>query len=223
MKQSPLRLAGGSGRSPEVMKQSPLRLAGGSGRSPEVMKQSPLALAGGLGRSPEVMKQSPLALAGGLGRSPKWQCRMHIFFYGTLMRGFDLRRRTAIDPLLRLVGQGVVRGALYDLGPYPAAVRAEGTIRGEVYAVTDPVRLLPRVDAVERYLPDDPARSEYVREAAPVALDGAARCTAWIYFYAQPLAGAVWIPSGDYREYLARVAPRVAPPPPIRARWFAGE
>ena len=129
----------------------------------------------------------------------------HIFFYGTLMRGFDLRRRTAIDPLLRLVGQGVVRGALYDLGPYPAAVRAEGTIRGEVYAVTDPVRLLPLVDAVERYLPDDPARSEYVRAAAPVALDGAGRCTAWIYFYAQPLVGAVRIPSGDYREYLARV------------------
>ena len=180
---------------------------------PRGAKQSPQAAAGGSGRSPEVMKP----------RSPKWQCRMHIFFYGTLMRGFDLRRRTAIDPLLRLVGQGVVRGALYDLGPYPAAVRAEGTIRGEVYAVTDPVRLLPRVDAVERYLPDDPARSEYVREAAPVALDGAARCTAWIYFYAQPLAGAVWIPSGDYREYLARVAPRVAPPPPIRARWFAGE
>ena len=149
-------------------------------------------------RSPELMKP----------RSPKWQCRMHIFFYGTLMRGFDLRRRTAIDPLLRLVGQGVVRGALYDLGPYPAAVRAEGTIRGEVYAVTDPVRLLPRVDAVERYLPDDPARSEYVRAAAPVALDGAGRCTAWIYFYAQPLAGAVRIPSGDYREYLARVRRR---------------
>ena len=148
-------------------------------------------------RSPEVMKP-------------------HIFFYGTLMRGFDLRRRTAIDPLLRLVGQGVVRGALYDLGPYPAAVRAEGTIRGEVYAVTDPVRLLPRVDAVERYLPDDPARSEYVREAAPVALDGAARCTAWIYFYAQPLDGAVWIPSGDYREYLARIRRR---PSAVLRRW----
>ena len=149
-------------------------------------------------RSPELMKPC----------SPKWQCRMHIFFYGTLMRGFELRRRTAIDSSLRLVGPGAVRGALYDLGPYPAVVRAEGTVRGEVYAVTDPGRLLPLVDAVERYLPDDPARSEYVRAAAPVALDGAGRCTAWIYFYAQPLVGAVRIPSGDYREYLARVRRR---------------
>ena len=150
-------------------------------------------------RSPEVMKQ-------------------HIFFYGTLMRGFELRRRTAIDSLLRFVGPGAVRGALYDLGPYPAVVRAEGTVRGEVYAVTDPDRLLALVDAVERYLPDDPARSEYVRAAAPVALDGAGLRTAWIYFYAQPLVGAVRIPSGDYREYLARVAPRAAARPSSRAR-----
>lgn len=127
------------------------------------------------------------------------------------MRGFDLRRRTAIDPLLRLVGAGTVRGALFDLGPYPAVVRAEGTVRGEVYAVTDPGRLLPRVDAVERYLPDDPARSEYVRTAAQVVMAGAARRTAWVYFYAQPLLGAVWIPSGDYREYVARVRRRPSP------------
>ena len=54
-------------------KGSPLALAGGLGRSPEVMKPSPLALAGGLGRSPEVMKPSPLALAGGLGAQPQVQ------------------------------------------------------------------------------------------------------------------------------------------------------
>ena len=132
----------------------------------------------------------------------------YILFYGTLMRGFDLRRRTDIDPLLRLVGAGAARGALFDLGPYPAVVRAEGTVRGEVYAMTDPGRLLPRVDAVECYLPDDPARSEYVRAEAPVALEGGGRCTAWIYYYAQPLVGAVRIPSGDYREYVARVRRR---------------
>ena len=129
---------------------------------------------------------------------------VYILFYGTLMRGFELRRRTGIEALLRFVGTGAARGALFDLGPYPAAVRAEGTVRGEVYAVTDPAALLPRVDAVECYLPDDPARSEYVRVPARVAVDGAADRTAWIYYYAQPLRGAAWIPSGDYREYIVR-------------------
>ena len=135
----------------------------------------------------------------------------HIFFYGTLMSGFALRRRTAVDALLRYVGRGSVRGALFDLGPYPAAVRAEGTVRGEIYAVTDPAALLPLVDAVECYLPDDPARSEYVRAPARVALEGAADRTAWIYYYAQPLVGAIWIPSGDYREYSTRTRRRPSP------------
>ena len=48
----------------------------------------------------------------------------YILFYGTLMRGFELRRRTGIEALLRFVGTGAARGALFDLGPYPAAVRA---------------------------------------------------------------------------------------------------
>ena len=132
----------------------------------------------------------------------------YIFFYGTLMRGFELRRRLAIDALLQYVGRGTARGALFDLGPYPAVIRAAGTVRGEVYAVTDPAALLPRVDAVECYLPGDPARSEYIRMPAPVAVDGAAERTAWIYCYARPLGAAAWIPSGDYREYIARTRRR---------------
>lgn len=132
----------------------------------------------------------------------------HILFYGTLMRGFELRRRTAVDPWLRYVGQGTARGALFDLGPYPAVIRAEGTVRGEVYAVTDAAELLPRLDAVERYLPADPARSDYIRAPAAVAVDGAASRSAWIYYYARPLGAATWIPSGDYREYILRTRRR---------------
>ena len=43
---------------------SPLALAGGSGRSPELVKQSPLALAGGSGRSPELVKLLDIARKG---------------------------------------------------------------------------------------------------------------------------------------------------------------
>lgn len=128
----------------------------------------------------------------------------HIFFYGTLMSGFDLRRRAAIEPFVRFVGPGVVRAALFDLGPYPAAIRAEGTVRGELYAVTCADRLMPRVDAIEGCVPGDVLRSQYVREAVEVRLDRGPRRRAWIYFYARPLGDAAWIPGGDYRAHLAR-------------------
>lgn len=131
----------------------------------------------------------------------------HIFFYGTLMSGFALRRRAAIERLVRFVGPGVVRAALFDLGPYPAAIRAEGTVRGELYAVTCVDSLMPHVDALEGCVPGDVPRSQYVREAAEVRLDRGSRRWAWIYFYARPLGAAVWIPGGDYRAHAARQAP----------------
>lgn len=128
----------------------------------------------------------------------------HILFYGTLMSGFALRRRAAIEPFVRFVGPGVVRAALFDLGPYPAAIRAEGTVRGELYAVTCADRLMPRVDAIEGCVPGDVLRSQYVREAVEVRRDRGPGQRAWIYFYARPLGDAAWIPGGDYRAHLAR-------------------
>ena len=118
----------------------------------------------------------------------------HIFFYGTLMSGFGLRRRAAIEPFVRFVGPGAVRAALFDLGPYPAAIRAalfdlgpypaairaEGTVRGELYAVTCADRLIPRVDAIEGCVPGDVLQSQYVREAVEVRLDRGLRQCAWM-------------------------------------------
>ena len=124
------------------------------------------------------------------------------------MRGFDLRRRVGIDPLLRFVGDGLIRAALFDLGPYPAAVRAAGQVRGELYGLLDADALLARVDAVEGYTPDDVPHSEYIRIAVPVSL-GPQRAWAWAYFYQPSLGSAVWIPSGDYRRHVTRAGPPV--------------
>ena len=140
----------------------------------------------------------------------------HILFYGTLMSGFALRRRAAIERFVRFVGTGAVRAALFDLGPYPAAIRAEGTVRGELYAVTCADSLMPRVDALEGCVPGDLLRSQYVREAVEVRLERGARRWAWIYFYARPLGAAVWIPGGDYRAHAAR---RLSPVGPARREY----
>jgi gamma-glutamylcyclotransferase (GGCT)/AIG2-like uncharacterized protein YtfP len=126
-----------------------------------------------------------------------------VFFYGTLMAGFDRRRRAGIDSKLAYVGRGSIQGSLFDLGIYPAAVPApEGLVWGEVYEMTDSAEVLKALDDIEGYRPDDPDRSLYARAQTDVTLPDGSRARAWVYFYNAPLGRASRIPSGDYLEHV---------------------
>jgi gamma-glutamylcyclotransferase (GGCT)/AIG2-like uncharacterized protein YtfP len=126
-----------------------------------------------------------------------------VFFYGTLMAGFDRRRRAGIDDKLTYIGRGSIQGALFDLGIYPAAVPSpDGDIWGEVYAMSDAAVALSALDRIEGYSHDDPDRSLYTREQAEVGLPDGNRARAWVYFYNAPLGRAPRITSGDYIEHL---------------------
>jgi len=125
------------------------------------------------------------------------------FFYGTLMAGFDRRRRAEIDDRLTYLGRGSISAALFDLGIYPAAVPApDGQVWGEVYDVKDPAIVLAALDEIEGYTPEDPDRSLYVRTAVSVRLPDGSTTDAWVYFYNAPLGRAQRIPSGDYFEHI---------------------
>jgi gamma-glutamylcyclotransferase (GGCT)/AIG2-like uncharacterized protein YtfP len=126
-----------------------------------------------------------------------------VFFYGTLMAGFDRRRRAGIDDKLRYMGRGSIQAALFDLGIYPAAVPApEGVVWGEVWEMTEPPAVLAALDDIEGYRPDDPDRSLYRRSTAEVVLPDEGRALAWVYFYNAPLGRASRIASGDYLEHV---------------------
>lgn len=126
-----------------------------------------------------------------------------VFFYGTLMAGFDRRRRAGIDSKLTYMGRGSIRAALFDLGIYPAAVPApEGVVWGEAYAMSDPEAVLSALDDIEGYRPDDPDKSLYSRERTEVLLPDGSSGQAWVYFYNAPLGRASRIPSGDYLEHV---------------------
>jgi gamma-glutamylcyclotransferase (GGCT)/AIG2-like uncharacterized protein YtfP len=126
-----------------------------------------------------------------------------VFFYGTLMAGFDRRRRAGIDSKLTYVGRGAIRAALFDLGLYPAAVPApDGHVWGEVYEMADPGTVLAALDDIEGYSPGDPDRSLYVRQETQVVLPDGTLATAWVYFYNAPLGRALRISSGDYLEHV---------------------
>lgn len=125
-----------------------------------------------------------------------------VFFYGTLMAGFDRRRRAGIDNKLTYIGRGSIQGALFDLGLYPAAVPApDGHVWGEVYEMTEPETVLAALDEIEGYRHDDSDRSLYLRQQASVVLPDGGQAPAWVYFYNAPLGRAQRIASGDYLEH----------------------
>jgi len=128
---------------------------------------------------------------------------VRVFFYGTLMAGFDRRRRAEIDDRLEYLGRGSIRAALFDLGLYPAAIPSpEDRVWGELYWMTEASAVLPVLDDIEGYNPDDPDRSLYVRREVEVTSADGSTGRAWVYFYNAPLGQAPRIPAGDYLQYV---------------------
>jgi len=126
-----------------------------------------------------------------------------VFFYGTLMSGFRRPGRARIDPALIPAGRGRIRGALFDLGIYPAAVPADdGCVWGEVHRMLDVDAVLSALDEIEGYSANEPDASLYTRVETPVTFDDGQVADAWVYFYNAPLGRAQRIESGDYLEHL---------------------
>jgi gamma-glutamylcyclotransferase (GGCT)/AIG2-like uncharacterized protein YtfP len=126
-----------------------------------------------------------------------------VFFYGTLMSGFQRPGRARLDHVLEQVGRGWIRAALFDLGIYPAAIpAADGRVLGEVHHMLDPDAVLNSLDEIEGYSSKEPDSSLYTRVEIPVTLDNGHVASAWVYFYNAPLGRAERIESGDYLEHL---------------------
>ena len=126
-----------------------------------------------------------------------------VFFYGTLMGGFDRRRRAGIDTRMTFVARGWIEAALFDLGLFPAAVPAPGSqVWGEVYEVDADPSVLATLDGIEGYQSAEPDTSLYTRVQVPVTYPDGRAESVWVYFYNAPLGQAERIASGDYLEHL---------------------
>ena len=128
---------------------------------------------------------------------------MHVFFYGTLMCGFSLRRRSDIESFLRFSGRGSVQGVLYDLGSYPGMVAGQGTVVGELYEILQADRLLPKLDAIEGYYPNAPDKSSYLRRRSRVRHFDGVNVSSWVYVFNGTLEKASRILSGDYAAHVS--------------------
>jgi len=121
---------------------------------------------------------------------------MHnVFVYGTLKAGF--RNHSFLTGARRVIQTPVVLGGfkMYSIGGYyPAAVRGEGEITGEVYGV----RTLAGLDRLEGngFL--------YKREREPIIIPEVGMIEAWIYLFNLSVVGFEEVPSGCWVPGIAR-------------------
>jgi gamma-glutamylcyclotransferase (GGCT)/AIG2-like uncharacterized protein YtfP len=125
----------------------------------------------------------------------------YLFVYGTLQAGLAPSAMASVVRRLRLVGQGSVRGVLYDFGHYPGALLdafSQSKVFGTVYELPEDGDVLHELDEYEEYDPASPAESQYLRVLQPVLLATGMSLDCWVYIYNRSPGDAAIIPTGKW-------------------------
>lgn len=129
-----------------------------------------------------------------------------IFVYGSLRKGFQSSAYEYISRYFNFFGEATVKGKLFDLGEYPAAIPVlDGAfIKGELYIVKNENEFswaIAQLDDYEGVFPEPPEQPLYRREIADTFINDAI-VPAWIYWYNGDVSGRQEIASGDMMQYL---------------------
>jgi gamma-glutamylcyclotransferase (GGCT)/AIG2-like uncharacterized protein YtfP len=130
-----------------------------------------------------------------------------LFVYGSLRRGFQHPAYAYISRYFSLVSEGKVKGKLYDLGAYPAAVPVaeDFFIRGELYRINNADEFewaMAQLDDYEGIIPEPGETPLYRKEQAIVQLDDGRTEQAWIYWYNGPVDERSWTGTEDLLQYM---------------------
>ena len=129
-----------------------------------------------------------------------------LFVYGSLRSGFNHPAYAYISNHFELVGSAKVKGILFDLGSYPAALPTEDEfyIVGELYRLKEAMEFsgaIAQIDDYEGVNPEPGETAHYKRETTQVFINDQTT-HAWIYWYNNDVSGKPQITSGDVLEYL---------------------
>lgn len=130
----------------------------------------------------------------------------NLFVYGTLRSGFNHPAYAYISKYFSLVGEAKVKGKLYQLPDYPAAIPSEedNFIKGELYTINIPSECswaIAQLDDYEGVLEEDGVIPLYKRILTPVFINGTVE-QAWVYWFNQSVEHGKFIESGDLLLYL---------------------
>ena len=129
-----------------------------------------------------------------------------LFVYGSLRSGFKSPVYEYISRFFTFAGDAKVKGKLFDLGEYPAAVPSEDDsfIYGELYIAKNPAEFswaIGQLDDYEGMNVEEGETPLYLRKISTVYVNDQT-ADAWVYWYNGDVAGKPAIEGGDVLEYL---------------------
>ena len=125
----------------------------------------------------------------------------HFFFYGTLLPQHAPDHLREILAGFDFIGEGWLRGTLYDFGNYPGAVfddSSQTKVFGRVYQATCEDLLLAELDRYEGYDQLSPEAGEYIRRRRNVTLANGSVVECWTYDYNWSTDGFLTIATGRW-------------------------
>ena len=128
-----------------------------------------------------------------------------LFVYGSLRSGFHHSAYEYISKYFTLISEAKVKGKMYDLGSYPAAVPTtdESFITGELYDLINPADFawaIEQLDDYEGLNPEEGEEQLFKRELTNVFYNGQ-QTVSWIYWYNGIIEDHPLIISGDILEF----------------------
>jgi gamma-glutamylcyclotransferase (GGCT)/AIG2-like uncharacterized protein YtfP len=131
-----------------------------------------------------------------------------VFVYGSLRKGFQSSAYEYISRYFNFFDEATVKGKLFDLGEYPAAIPVleDAFIKGELYIVKNENEFswaIAQLDDYEGVLVEPHEQPLYRREIADAFINDAI-VPAWIYWYNGDVSGKPVISSGDILDYLKK-------------------
>jgi|SRR3954471_18160265 gamma-glutamylcyclotransferase (GGCT)/AIG2-like uncharacterized protein YtfP len=129
-----------------------------------------------------------------------------LFVYGSLRSGFHHPAFEYISRHFLFVGDGKVKGLVYDAGAYPGAVQVseESFVAGEVYKIKNEEEFdwaIAQLDDYEGVDAEDGEIPLFKRELTEAYLDNNVKTEAWIYWFNGDVTGKPVIVSGDTLQY----------------------
>lgn len=120
-----------------------------------------------------------------------------MMFYGSLQKGERPYDKLNLAQMLDFVGDCTLRGDLRDMGWHPACVAGDAVVHGGLYRIRD-AAVVSILDAFERYDPNDPDGSLYLRVRMQLIEPD---LEVWTYIYNQDVTGRPVIKSGHWLQH----------------------
>lgn len=129
-----------------------------------------------------------------------------LFVYGSLLSGFKSPAYEYIFQHFNFLGEGKVKGTIYDLGEYAVGTNNETGrfIKGELYEIKHPHEwsfILAQLDDYEGLNPDDEGIADFKRSVVEVTLNDGSTKQAWIYWFIGDINNRPIVPLESMIEY----------------------